>query len=184
MTATCEPIHHKKIRILTKLDSTASAVRWALSYLGATHSLCHHPAIVLDIDGTVLLNETTGPKCVLFFQRLCEACSKANIKIFAVTARPDCDRGSNRAWTQGQLEKCGIRPIEKLFMRPPRADYGEYKYRCRQRIRATGCTILLSIGDQFADLGRDIPKGLDDRSVLVGSLGDDGGMAIKLPSEF
>jgi predicted secreted acid phosphatase len=183
--AVCEPKHHRKVSILAKLDCTASAVRWALSYLGAMHPLCIKPCIVLDIDGTVLLNEEGGgAKCVLFFHRLCQACENSGIAIFAVTARPDSDHGQNRAWTESQLRKCGISPVEKLFMRPPRAQYAEYKFRCRQCIRREGHTVLLSIGDQFADLGNAVPRDLPDDQVLVASLGDDGGMTIKLPSEF
>lgn len=185
MTSICEPRQHRKVNIMAKLDSTASAVRWALAYLGAMHSLCAKPCIVLDIDGTVLLNEQDGgTKCVLFFHRLCEACQAEGIAIFAVTARPDSEKGGNRSWTEAQLQKCGIVPVERLFMRPPRAPYAEYKFRCRQRIRSWGYTVLLSIGDQFADLGHDVPRGLPDGEVLVASLGDDGGMTIKLPSEF
>jgi hypothetical protein len=142
---------------------------------------------VLDIDGTVLINgddNDSRTRCVLWFTQLCQACEQANISIFCVTARPNSDHGQNRRWTEVQLKKCGVTPVKQLFMRPTTAEYTSYKYRCRQRIRREGYQILLSIGDQFADLSAKLPRDLDDHSVLVGTLGDNGEYAIKLPSEY
>jgi predicted secreted acid phosphatase len=182
--ATCRPLENRNFSILAELDSTTSAIRFAVSYLGCMHPLCSRPAVVLDIDGTVLINEPSGrSKCVMVFRRLAETCKAAGVQLFAVTARPDSGEGSNEQWTLRQLEHCGIEPVH-LFMRPPSADYAAFKHECRQKIRGAGYTILLAIGDQFADLCRHAPRGLDNDKVLVGTLGDDGGLAIKLPSEY
>lgn len=177
------PLRSTGHHILCQLDGTATAVSWALAYLGCMRSLCHMPAVVLDIDGTLVLNpERRRPQCVLHFTALAKACRHNNISMFAVTARPNSKE--NRAGTERELEACGVRPVARLFMKPDKADYTAYKHRCRERIRAMGHTVLLSVGDQFADLSAEPPHSrIPDDRVLVGSLGDGGAMAIKLPSE-
>jgi len=143
-----------------------------------------NPAICLDVDGTVLRNlPNGGAKCVLCFRTLAKACAAAGIAIFVVTARPD-DNGYNRNWTIRQLEQCGISPVAGLYMRPQNREFREFKLSARKRIRSLGYTMLLSIGDQFADLSSKDYKDLDDHCVWIGTLGDNGSYGIKLASEF
>jgi predicted secreted acid phosphatase len=140
------------------------------------------PVAVCDIDGTMLLNGKDGEtKCVLHLRTLAEACQKSGISIVYITARPDSP--DNRAHPERQLARCGIACHDKLYMMPPRADYGRYKWRARQQVLEDGYTILVSIGDQWADMTRKEP-GLDDSKIYVGQIGDNGGFGIKLPSEF
>ena len=181
---TVTPVESSRFAMLAKADSAATAVRWALSYLGCASPLVENPAIILDIDGTVLKNlPEGGAKCVLCFRTLARACANAGIAIFVVTARPD-DKGYNRKWTVGQLEQCGIEPIAGLYMRPANRDFREFKLSARKKIRASRYTILLSVGDQFADLSSKDYKDLDDNTVWIGTLGDNGSFGIKLASEF
>lgn len=184
MLTRCVPVCTRSYPLLMRVDTTALAVEWALAFLGCARHLAPKPCIVLDIDGTVLLNRPCGEStCVLHFASLCAACAQNGIKIFCVTARPD-DVG-NRAYTLRQLEKCRIQPVEEVYMRPPDAGYASYKYKARRTITAAGFSILLSIGDQFADVTRHVPPPeLTDDHIYIGQMGDSGQYAIKLRSEF
>jgi hypothetical protein len=177
------PVESSRFSVLAKADSSATAVCWALAFLGCTAPLVNNPAIVLDIDGTVLKNQPGGnAKCVLCFRSLARACANAGIAIFVVTARPDGNH--NKRWTVSQLEQCGIEPIAGLYMRPEDQDFCEFKHSARKHIRASQYTVLLSVGDQFADLSSRDYKDLDDNTVWIGTLGDNGSYGIKLASEF
>jgi predicted secreted acid phosphatase len=180
----CVAVKQAQYPLLMQVPSTSVAIDWALSFLGCMRLLAPRPCIVLDIDGTVLLNFPNGStKCVLHFQRLCRACAAHGITIFCITARPEED--DNRAYTVRQLQKCAIQPVEHVYMRPPSAEYGSYKFRMRKAIVRQGYSILLTIGDQFADVNKeDMPKGLRDDALYVGQMSDNMQFAIKLPSEF
>lgn len=165
-----------------EVDSVATAVRWALSYLGCVRHMAHKPAIVLDIDGTVIWNAPggNGSKCVLHFKSLVDACYAAGVEVFFVTARPEST--DNRAHTERQLQRCALR-YKKLYMMPPRQDYARYKHRAREDIALSEYTVLLSIGDQFADVSLKANTTLSDSKLYVGQIGDNGSYGIKLPAE-
>jgi predicted secreted acid phosphatase len=174
------------IVMVSQVPSLKDALLWGLAYLGTMYRLVPNPCVVLDIDGTVLKNydessRRTLAKCQVPFRSFVNACNKAQIGIFIVTARPDFP--DNRQWTENQLDQCDIRPLVATYMRPESMDTGEYKRLARDKIRDKGYTILLSIGDQFQDLAFTTRPDLDDNTFLVGNLGDDGSYAIKLPSE-
>ena len=178
------PVAHSKISLLMEADGPATAVRWALAYLGCAVPLVRRPAVVFDIDGTLVLNKPDGSaSCALHLKRLASACRCAGVAVFCVTARPDRDRVRERALQQ--LKGCGVEP-EGLYLMPKGAEYGRYKREARDAIRARGHQVLLSVGDQFADLSEHAEDlGLADDRTYVGQLGDDFvGFGIKLPSEF
>jgi hypothetical protein len=169
--------------LVARVGNVSTAVRWALAFLGCTAPLAPKPAVIFDIDGTLINNNTNGnPKCVCAFRNMVRACASYSIAIFVVTARPDEPR--NRQWTERQLASCAIEPVEQLFMRPEDADFAKCKYEAREQIRAQGFQVLLSIGDQWADCALDEHRDLSDKSTYIGTLGDDGSFAIKLMSEF
>lgn len=184
----CIPVFHPDIEVLGQMRTVSDALVWALAYLGAMRRITNRPAIVLDIDGTVLKNyDNDVAKCVVGFRPFVQACVGAGIAVFIVTARPDTP--SNREWTVQQMIACDlwqyIVPKDGLYMREPSRDTGPFKFASREDIRKRGYTILLSVGDQFLDLARKIPKGdIDNHGILVGTLGDNNSFAIKLPSEF
>jgi predicted secreted acid phosphatase len=180
----CFPATHPGITILAHMEKTSDALVWALALLGSLHRLVPKPAIVLDIDGTVLKNyKNDVAKRVVDFQPFVAACVGAGITVFIVTARPDMP--TNREWTERQLEQCGIwRHVEYMYMRDEEEGTGPFKYESREDIRKKGYTVLLSVGDQFLDLTRKPPSLLDNHTLWIGTLGDNGTFAIKLPSEF
>lgn len=185
--SSCLPVHTVEFsspqHLVAKVSSTDLSLRWALAFLGCMAPLATMPAVVLDIDGTIVNNYVDGTtKAICFMQSFVQACVHNNIAIFVITARPD--EPDNRAWTKKQLEQCSVSPIAKLYMRNPTADYGAYKFNARQEIRNQGYKVLLSIGDQFADVGDKSYAGLDDGMTYIGTLGDDGSYGIKFPSEF
>jgi predicted secreted acid phosphatase len=168
--------------LLMEVDSAATAVRWALAYLGCTRTMATKPAVCFDIDGTVLLNATDGStKCVRHLKSLVHACQAAGISVFYITAR--LDTPENRESTEKQLRDCNINTHVRLFMLSQGSEYARYKYRSRLEVVQMGHTILLSVGDQFADLTRREMQ-LDDDRFYVGQIGDNGAFGIKLPSEF
>jgi hypothetical protein len=84
-----------------------------------------------------------------------------------------------------QLEKCGVTPVAKVYMRAPDAEYATYKYRARRNIAAHGFTVLLTVGDQWADISLKEPPGeIADDETYVGQMADGMQFGIKLPSEF
>lgn len=180
--STCTALTEAGGPLLMEVDCVATAVRWALAYLGCARAMVDKPAVSLDIDGTVLLNMPDGrTKCVRHFKNLVDACASAGVTVFYITARPES--ASNRAHTERQLRECGLDKHERLYMMPPRAEYARYKFRCRADATAQGYGMLLAVGDQFADVTRKDLKLADDR-FYVGQIGDNGAFAIKLPSEF
>ncbi len=169
--------------VVARVSNASTAVRWALSFLGCVAPLAPKPAVIFDIDGTLINNNTKGnPKCVCSLRNLVRACAASRIAIFVVTARPDEPR--NRQWTERQLSSCSIEPVEQLYMRPEEADFAKCKFQAREQIRGQGFQVLLSIGDQWADCTLDEHRDLSDKSTYIGTLGDDGSYAIKLTSEF
>ena len=176
----------RPILMVSEVPSLKDALLWGLAYLGTMHRLVPNACVVLDIDGTVLKNydessRRSQAKCQMPFKSFVNACNKAQIAIFIVTARPDFPE--NRRWTENQLDQCDIRPLVATYMRPESMGTGEFKIAAREKIRSKGYTILLSIGDQFLDLALTPRPEFDNNSFLVGNLGDDGSYAIKLPSE-
>ena len=180
----CYPVKCDVAPLLMKVPSTDIAIQWALAFLGCTRQMVTKPALVLDIDGTILLNkENGGARCVLHFGSLVRACVNNGITIFCVTARPE--EKENREYTEAQLQKCSIQPVAKVFMRPPDTEYAKYKYSARRQIEESGYAILLTIGDQFADIAlSDAPDEINDSDTYVGQLSDRMQFGIKLPSEF
>uniref|UniRef100_A0A6C0BZV6 Polynucleotide kinase n=1 Tax=viral metagenome TaxID=1070528 RepID=A0A6C0BZV6_9ZZZZ len=183
-TTICRSVPCPTIPLLMQVPSTAVAVDWALAFLGCMRLMAPKPCVILDIDGTVLLNASGGlTKCVLHFKSLCDACSANGIALFCVTARPE--DSSNRLYTLRQLEKCGIKPIRKVYMRPSKAEYARYKYNARKEIATSGHAVLLTIGDQFADISlEEPPREIDDTKIYIGQMADGKGFGIKLSSEF
>ena len=180
----CVPVRSTRFPLLMQVPSTSVAVEWALSFLGCMRLMVPKPCIVLDIDGTILLNESDGgTRCVLHFNSLCAACVQHDIAVFCVTARQE--EAVNRLYTERQLEKCNITPVAHTYMRPRNADYGSYKYRARKSIATRGYSVLLTIGDQFADISvKDPPPEIEDDKTYVGQMGDNFQFGVKLPSEF
>ena len=79
-----------KVPLLMRAPSRRVALEWALAFLGCMRHLVARPCIVLDIDGTLIINAPNGcSKCVLDFPALCAACTAHGIAIFCITARPE-----------------------------------------------------------------------------------------------
>lgn len=135
------------------VDDLGDAIRLAMGLLSYTRLLQERPAIVLDIDGTVILNTHRGTsKVVRRIVDMCNTCSNAGIALFVVTARPDTECGSNRRWTHRQLSKCGLLNIKDVYMRVQNdTNFAAFKEAARGDIERRGYSTLCSIGDQFFD---------------------------------
>jgi predicted secreted acid phosphatase len=167
-----------------RVDNIRDVMSWSMAYLSATYQLSRKPrmpCVVLDIDGTILSNVGRDKiSCSLHMKRLVDECTKSGIVIFAVTARTESV--PSRRKTHAHLHECGV-DVRELFMRPLNADYASYKWQCRKLIRSAGFDILLSVGDQWADLTNQSIN-LSNDEFYVGQLVDGGGYGVKLPSEF
>lgn len=170
------------LEMVRRVSSLSLAVSWAKRLLNATFVLCRNPAVVFDIDGTLINNRSESSKCIRPLVALARECAEAGIVVFAITARPESK--GNRARTVSQISECNV-VVKALYMQPPGSQYAQYKYDAREKIRTSGYTILLSVGDQFPDLSPDIDAtaGLDDAGYYIGKLGDHGGYGLKLPIE-
>ena len=176
-----EALTHSEFTVIARVDSLQTAMVWACHYLGAMRPLAHKPAVILDIDGTVLLNSKSGTaQCVAPFRRFCERCAKCGIAIFCVTARTE--EAANRERTLAQLNTCGIAPLAGLFMQHPGDAYIASKERHRMRIAETN-DWLVSFGDQWGDLTSGDATGLLDTVYYVGVTKEGKGI-VKLPSEY
>jgi len=178
------PVPSTRYPLLMSAANVEAAVEWALAFLGAMRFLVTKPCVVFDIDGTLVFNAEDGSsKAIRAICALARACAKAGITIFVITAR--VDEPQNRRHTERLLESCRMPAYAQLFMRPAESEYGTYKYRMRADIRHRGYGILLSIGDQFADVnGKEPTSEINDHTIYCGQIGDHGQFGIKLPSEF
>ena len=180
-----KPLAIPSVELAGEFRDTKDAVAFLYQYIGIVNVLCPEAAscIVLDIDGTILLNKSEETFAVAAIRDLSVSCAERGIAIFVVTARPDSNSGENRRWTERQLKKCGIPEPARIFMRPEGEDYAEYKLRAREEIRRTH-RIIVSCGDQFPDFTIAPPKNVSDGAIIVAFMGDlNGSLALKLPAE-
>lgn len=193
-----------------EFTTVSSAVKWCKQYLSLMHQIVTPSSVccVLDIDGTILLNDGTKAHCNAHIHELFQLCKNLGFSIFVITARPD--GMEQRRWTEDQLSQCGYPPhsYQALFMMPPeemrkmRANRGynfsEYKYKAREAIvKNYGKNILLSVGDQWGDFLRlpsckqtpreqrisGIVERLPSKKIYVGNVSDWTWMSLKLPAE-
>ena len=177
------PLRSKICSLLARVSSPAKAVAVATNYIKAVKGLAVRPCVVLDIDGTVLQYDAKDvPRCFLYFTKFVAECRRCGIGVFFVTARRRSR--SAAAETLKQLRKCNLLPCRALYMRPQGWDYRLYKKDARERIRRQGNTILMVAGDQWADLLPRSERRLKDDVTYLGNFGEDGALALKLPSEF
>ena len=174
--------------LAAQVKDTKTAMRWAMAVLGVARLMCKKPAVCFDIDGTVIINDDRSRiiKCENYMKQVVDTCYTNHITVFYVTARPESP--SNRRSTERELASAGLGKHARLYMMPETGG-DDYKWRCRRDIERQGYTIILSVGDQWWDLAREVPKDLQgkkhDSSIFVGCLGDEGrSWGIKLPSEF
>ena len=111
------------------------------------HPDAHNLAIVFDIDGT-LLNDNTPIAPVMHFYNICK---DLGYNLFIVTARDS--HGINE--TVNQLKDMNITDYISMYFRIPTYwDMYKYKETSRQSIENKGYDVILSIGDSDWDVGK------------------------------
>ena len=153
-------------------------MRWAKKLLRTLAPLCERPAIVLDIDGTLLHYDSGGVRTDSPTADLARWCRRRNIQFFFITARDE----KHEAMTRKELRECNLEP-KALFMMKGDGECALYKERARAHIREQGFSLILSIGDQIWDLTNS-ELNIPDDCFLLGVLSEDGLFGIKYPSEF
>jgi len=153
------------------MEVVADRARKALPALISTARPGTKPAIVFDIDETVLsnwqfissndyglpakewqafqekaINARIQPTYLLYREAL-----KNDVAVFLITGR----RTPERAATTQNLRRAGFDAYDGLFLRPVSDDRPSvipYKSGTRRSIEEDGYTIVLNIGDQWSDL--------------------------------
>lgn len=116
----------------------------------------YKPAVVFDIDGTILKDDVYSPKnnndLILDVYNFLLQLQRMNIKIFIVTARPD--NIINRKYTEEMLQNLGIN-YEYVYMLDLLIfdDVSTYKEMSREDIFIQGYNVLMSLGDNKWDYG-------------------------------
>ncbi len=128
-----------------------NVIRKAIFYLSAPNTILPpNPAIVFDIDGTLLDDNGQGiiPIIALFrFSKM------MGITPFIITARID-DGIMAQQYTHTQLHNNGIFDYATLFMLPKNFLHPcRYKLLARKQIYDWGYNVVMSIGDTPWDIG-------------------------------
>jgi hypothetical protein len=134
-----------------------TVVAWAMCYISTMASIIDvsKAAVVFDIDETVLTRVATGGSSRFepMYELYCYILS-LGISVYFVTARSN--EGRNAEATREELADLGFTQFSSLYLMPPEykplTNYSLYKFRARQNIVASGKEILLSIGDNWADV--------------------------------
>ena len=136
---------------------------WGKQYLASVVPMLQKPAVVFDIDGTLLKGESEkmskrNPAVAAIY----EWCSKHDIDCFVVTARMETLPGIKTAVnvktkTERELMKLGFTHYKQVFMFPEplakrfKNDPGPFKRGVRNHIRKMGYQIVLNLGDMWTD---------------------------------
>jgi predicted secreted acid phosphatase len=150
--------HRNKKHACQKHTSYATVERCVTQELRKAARGVQNPAVVFDIDDTVLINDSSVPGDARpnhSIMGIYKAALAMGMTVFIVTARPESP--SNRKWTREQLELVHVYDYKKLFMLPKQESFAAtsaFKLRARKEIADMGYTILLNVGDQWTDVVR------------------------------
>lgn len=163
---------------------TASALGWLESWLRVAAAQHAAPAIVFDVDATLIRERDTPIEAAVRVYRRCE---ELGIACFVVTARLDFPEGHTEL--QHVFDTLGVRPVA-AYMRPERVqptlvELARFKAQCREDIEERyGVTIVGNIGDQWHDLVRAPWRDLlvlEPTRAYVCSFGAQTEVSVKLP---
>ncbi len=111
---------------------------------------------VLDIDDTLISDETFGWRAIPSVIRLYRAMKTLGCKVFLVTAREDAKDVVD--WTKDQLRVVGITDQDGLYLCPrssrdSMAAVGKWKASMRKKLaKQFGGCVVLTVGDQWTDI--------------------------------
>ena len=140
----------------TKEQKRAAVSEWILEWLTLQASFARKPAVVFDVDATLVDKFEDSHRRIESVYSVYKKCSDLGIACYIVTARPDFKEG--RRELRHLLKSMGVKKIARTFMRPrnvgakPR-NISAFKSDCRCAIEKEDCvTILANIGDNWHDL--------------------------------
>jgi predicted secreted acid phosphatase len=106
--------------------------------------------IIFDIDGTLVRDEMS---CITPIVSLYKKAIALGYEIYIITAR--LFTADNYTFTVEMLKKCGIVDYSGIFMRPGEmTDLHYYKASRREALVKRGYNIIMSVGDQDFDFGK------------------------------
>ena len=148
--------------------------------------LVDNPAVVLDIDGTILLSEDRGWRCQPGIARISRG--MPDVTVFVITARRDVEVA--RVFTMHQLSVCNVHAAE-VIMRPDgcHGTVAAFKKAARDAIRRQGYQILLAVGDKGGDISGQMEAAFQKdtfhkNGIYAGMIGDENkSFGLKLPED-
>ncbi|MEM2175015.1 MAG: HAD family acid phosphatase [Candidatus Micrarchaeia archaeon] len=146
----------------------------AINYLYSRYDKVEKPAVVFDIDETLLSNleyeyrydfgfsystwnewvREANAKAIKPTQKLYKICQNLNVSVFIITGRNQIDSDLANDPTVINLKKEGFYGWKKLYLKPMDVKMStvEYKSSCRREIEEMGYKIIINMGDQWSDL--------------------------------
>ena len=141
--------------LLGEHHTSSDSVRYVQDVLDRVIDRVKRPAAVFDVDATLLFNNphndsvTANKPIVEFMHTLREK----GVDVFIITARQKTNGAA--VYLADQLERCGVHGYKKLYMNNKQfatePDPSRFKIACRERIRDSGHTIVVNVGDKWTD---------------------------------
>lgn len=141
--------------LLAEHHTSSDSVRYVKEVLNRVIDRVKRPAAVFDVDATLLFNNprddtVTANKPVVEFMHTLRG---KGVDVFIVTARQKTNGAA--VYLADQLERCGVHGYKKLYMNNKQfalePDPSRFKIACRERIRDSGHTIVVNVGDKWTD---------------------------------
>ena len=165
---------------LAEVSGLGEALRWATILIENESRLYPRPAVILDVDGTILKTQPEETVCLRGLHHLAVRCYQLGVALVVVTARESSPPALD--FLEEQLAQCGI-TAQLIYMRRPGKDPRAMKAAARLDV-GQAYKLLLSVGDQWWDITDEpVPRELADERVYIGRTAACLGF-VKLPSEF
>tara|TARA_B100000787_G_C16145473_1_gene274019 strand:- start:208 stop:786 length:579 start_codon:yes stop_codon:yes gene_type:complete len=157
-------------------ESRDEVADWLIRWLQMKMITVKNPAIVFDVDSTLI--ERKDHKIIRIdpIFRVFQFCRKHNIQCHIVTARPDFKEGRSELNRVMKDMNMSTSKFHSTHMRPPHLpirskNLEEFKSNCRDKIcKESNATIIANIGDNWHDLGflsRSLKHLHDDKSYIA-----------------
>lgn len=171
-------------------NSRVEVADWLMRYLELKLMTVSAPAVVFDVDSTLLERDQYTLKRIDAIYNVFEFCQRKNISCHIVTARLDCDLGKQELSKVMKQMNMKLSKFHYTYMRPSDIEINtrgleKFKTQCRQEISNRGYTIVANIGDNWHDLGylSNSLKKLDETKSYIAFFPGHTTVSIKLPAD-
>lgn len=155
-------------------EDILKVVQKATEYLYTRYNQVSNPAVVFDLDETLLSNieyeyiydfgfsyeswiewvKQSKAKPIQPVQNFFKTCQNLKVTVFIITGRTQLADSLEEDPTIINLKKAGYFGWKKIFFKPIKTKIStiEYKSNCRKEIENMGYKIIINMGDQWSDL--------------------------------